>query len=408
MQCVLATLRIAIPWSSSKSCVIASHPAYSPAHTGTSQCHRWASDTSCRVHAEPTETQTGRRDLWVVEGGFQRLARLGAPKGHTQVPPYEAFDLSDVGADLCVRPGQRLPMQKSDAHPMLTGVSTSLGELCRRIGMEYQEPLSFSKEEHPFGIPRASTGQSPDSHTFAQQDRRARVLCIGSVLGTLVTLKLVLEHFCEVDVVADITAALRLLSGHPPSLLFMHTSLPTLDGTRLLQLMRIGLPDCPVILISDTDASSPPSPEFSSLPTYTFIGAPHRFNELLRATTALLPAGRNPAGLPRSLSLHVTKALCYIGIHYAENLTVRKLGNEIGVSEGYLAHLFRVEVQMGVKAFIMRVRIEVAKQLLCNQSYTLEHIAEELGFSDASHLSCVFRQFSGCPPSVYRREMRRS
>ena len=274
--------------------------------------------------------------------------------------------------------------------------------------MKYQEPSPLSKEEHPFVIQRASTGRSRDSLTPAQQDRRARVLCIGSVLGTLVTLKLVLEHYCEVDVVADITAALPLLSTDPPSLLFMHTSLPTLDGTRLLQLMRLGLPDCPVILISDTDSSLPPSPEFSSLPTYTFTGAPHRFNELLRATAALLPARRNRAGLPRPLSLYVTRALCYIGTHYAENLTVRKLGNEIGVSEGYLAHLFRVEVRMGVKAFIMRVRIEVAKQLLCNQSYTLERIAEELSFSDASHLSRVFRQVSGRPPSVYRREMRGS
>jgi len=272
----------------------------------------------------------------------------------------------------------------------------------------------------PSGAPvrdkHAATARSHDSYTSTQPDhlphhmpvRRARVLCIGRVLGTLVTLKLVLEHYCEVDVVADITAALRHLSMDPPSLLFMHTSLPTLDGTRLLQLMRISLPDCPVILISDTDSTSPSSPEFSALPIYTFTGAPHRFNELLRAIAALLPAGRNPPGLPPPLSLQVTKALCYIGTHYAENLTVRKLGNEIGISEGYLAHLFRVEVQMGAKAFIMRVRVEVAKQLLGNQSYTLEHIAEELGFSDASHLSRVFRRFSGCPPSVYRREMRGS
>jgi len=36
---------------------------------------------------------------------------------HTQVPPSWGFDLIEVGADLRVRPGQRLPMQTSDAHP---------------------------------------------------------------------------------------------------------------------------------------------------------------------------------------------------------------------------------------------------------------------------------------------------
>jgi hypothetical protein len=37
--------------------------------------------------------------------------------GHTPVPPYQAFDWIHIGADPHVRPGQRLPMQDSDAHP---------------------------------------------------------------------------------------------------------------------------------------------------------------------------------------------------------------------------------------------------------------------------------------------------
>ena len=39
-----------------------------------------------------------------------------ALRGYTQVPPYKAFDLIGVGAELRVRPGQRMPMQNSDAH----------------------------------------------------------------------------------------------------------------------------------------------------------------------------------------------------------------------------------------------------------------------------------------------------
>ena len=43
--------------------------------------------------------------------------RAIARRGHTEVPPYQAFERIDGGVDRRVRPGQRLPMQKSEAHP---------------------------------------------------------------------------------------------------------------------------------------------------------------------------------------------------------------------------------------------------------------------------------------------------
>jgi hypothetical protein len=65
-----------------------------------------------------------RDDLGQIKPRFFPGARqIFAPalRGHTQVPRYEAFDrlcaLRDVGADLRVRPGQRMPMQNSAAPP---------------------------------------------------------------------------------------------------------------------------------------------------------------------------------------------------------------------------------------------------------------------------------------------------
>jgi AraC-like DNA-binding protein len=279
--------------------------------------------------------------------------------------------------------------------------------------MQYQELLLLSENEHLLEKQHASKEHSHDSHIPDQPDHLPQYmpvckqygLCIGSSPGMLATLKLVLERYCEIDVAADISVALRHLSRDPPSLLLMHSSLPPPDGTRLLQLMRLSLPDCPVILIFEDDSGPPLSLEFPSLLVYTHLGNPHRFDELLRAIVLLLSRGRALSMPLPSFSLYVTKAVYYIGTHYAENLTVRKLGNEIGLSEWHLAHLFPVELGMTVKTLITKVRIEVAKQLLYNQSYTLEYIAEMVGFNDGPHLSRVFRQFTGCPPGLYRRKL---
>jgi AraC-like DNA-binding protein len=45
----------------------------------------------------------------------------------------------------------------------------------------------------------------------------------------------------------------------------------------------------------------------------------------------------------------------------------------------------------------------VAKQLLYERGYTLDPIAEKVGFSDASHLSRVFLRYAGYRPGTYRR-----
>lgn len=57
---------------------------------------------------------------------------------------------------------------------------------------------------------------------------------------------------------------------------------------------------------------------------------------------------------------------------------------------------------MTVKEFVTEVRIEVAKRLLYDRSYTLEYIAEQVGFSDTSHLSRVSRRFARHRPGNYR------
>lgn len=44
-----------------------------------------------------------------------------------------------------------------------------------------------------------------------------------------------------------------------------------------------------------------------------------------------------------------------------------------------------------------------AEQLLCNTSHSINHIAETLGFTDASSFGKAFRKNAGCSPSQYRK-----
>jgi AraC-like DNA-binding protein len=84
------------------------------------------------------------------------------------------------------------------------------------------------------------------------------------------------------------------------------------------------------------------------------------------------------------------------------SLTIANLCRSLGVSRTTLHRLF--EEEGGVQAYIRSRRLEAARRMLADpangeQIYVL---AERLGFSDAAHLSRLFRARYGLTPSDYR------
>ncbi|TYA12362.1 helix-turn-helix transcriptional regulator [Paenibacillus faecis] len=55
-----------------------------------------------------------------------------------------------------------------------------------------------------------------------------------------------------------------------------------------------------------------------------------------------------------------------------------------------------------IMEYVMKKRIEKAKQLLENTNYTITRIAVIIGFSSAAHFSTTFRKRLGISPSEYR------
>ena len=183
----------------------------------------------------------------------------------------------------------------------------------------------------------------------------------------------------------------------------MHESLLSADSTRLVRIVQSMAPACPVLLISGSAPSSQLPSELASLPMYRLTGDPGSLDRLLQELIEVLAIRHTVVAPPPAFSPYVVKALSYISAHYAEAFQVVTVAEAIGVSAGHLAHLFPVEFRVTVKEYVTKVRIEVAKQLLYERGYTLDHIAEKVGFSDASHFSRVFLRYAGYRPGTYRR-----
>lgn len=99
-------------------------------------------------------------------------------------------------------------------------------------------------------------------------------------------------------------------------------------------------------------------------------------------------------------SPHIRKSIAYINSHISERVTVKAIADDCGVSADYLSRIFKKEMGEPVSAFIMRKKINAAKDALVEGKSTSE-IAINLGFSSASHFGKAFKAVCGITPAEY-------
>lgn len=79
--------------------------------------------------------------------------------------------------------------------------------------------------------------------------------------------------------------------------------------------------------------------------------------------------------------------------------SVNRLATAVHISPSRLSHLFRDNVGVSIRRYIVWSRIRQVVQLAINGS-TLTEAAHAAGFSDAAHMSNSFRQMFGFAPSA--------
>ncbi|MCX8117718.1 MAG: helix-turn-helix domain-containing protein [Desulfobacterota bacterium] len=96
------------------------------------------------------------------------------------------------------------------------------------------------------------------------------------------------------------------------------------------------------------------------------------------------------------------KAMQFIETHCNEPLTVERVAKEVFLSASRLSHIVKEELGMTLIDYLSKVRIEKAKSLLFNEELPIARIAQEVGFSDQSYFTKVFKKIVGCTPRAFR------
>lgn len=102
-------------------------------------------------------------------------------------------------------------------------------------------------------------------------------------------------------------------------------------------------------------------------------------------------------------SRSVYKALRYMREHYSDPL----LGQEetsaaAGLSSGRFSTLFKTETGVTFTDYLLRLRMEKAKELMKNPNTRIYEAAQMVGYENIPYFSTAFKKYTGMSPSEYR------
>lgn len=78
------------------------------------------------------------------------------------------------------------------------------------------------------------------------------------------------------------------------------------------------------------------------------------------------------------------------------------LAARCGISEVYFRRLFREQIGLTPKQYVLQMRMRNAKRLLAETNLSIGAVAEACGFSNPYHFSRTFHKQTGITPSAYR------
>ncbi|CAM3605855.1 AraC family transcriptional regulator [Zobellia roscoffensis] len=93
----------------------------------------------------------------------------------------------------------------------------------------------------------------------------------------------------------------------------------------------------------------------------------------------------------------IIKMLTFINenIDKPEQLKVENLAEVFMMSPTYVSEFFKKQVSISLREYIIKAKLKLVEIRLLNSDFTLTQIADDLGFTDVSHLSKTFKRYTG-------------
>lgn len=99
---------------------------------------------------------------------------------------------------------------------------------------------------------------------------------------------------------------------------------------------------------------------------------------------------------------YIEQAHKYIEKHFKDDITIKEVAEHLGLSEGYLSRLFKRHTDYTFVNYLTYYRINKAMKLLKDCRWKVYEVAEQVGYTDATYFSTLFKKLVGVTPSEFQ------
>lgn len=96
----------------------------------------------------------------------------------------------------------------------------------------------------------------------------------------------------------------------------------------------------------------------------------------------------------------------YLKERINERLTLEELSADFAFSQTYIRNVFRKYAGCGIMEYLTELKIEKAKMIMRQETWTITEIAEKLGYGSIHYFSRQFKQKTGMSPTEYLRSLK--
>ncbi|MGP6138634.1 MULTISPECIES: helix-turn-helix transcriptional regulator [unclassified Jeotgalibaca] len=101
----------------------------------------------------------------------------------------------------------------------------------------------------------------------------------------------------------------------------------------------------------------------------------------------------------------IRDVILYVDAHFTDDVSVNHVAEALHFHPAYLSRKFKQETGRNLTEYVNYQRIEYAKMLFRTGKTVVTNVALNCGFNSSSYFSKVFKNYTGCFPTEYMKQM---
>lgn len=102
--------------------------------------------------------------------------------------------------------------------------------------------------------------------------------------------------------------------------------------------------------------------------------------------------------------LDIAEIQAHIDLHYRDSISLETVAQRFFVSKEHLSRAFKTHLGENLSDYILRKRMEKAKELIVEGELAIKHVAKLTGYEDVAYFYRVFKKHFGQTPGELRKE----